>query len=157
MEVDRITLGLTMPDSTVWHWDPSGKYSTSSAYQALFLGQHALEGAKELWKVHASGKCKMFLWLLMHERVWTLERLQHHGMENHGLCTLCSQCAEVIDHLFLGCLFSCELWFRCLQRSGWQRLTPSTVDYFTSWWLRSWKRVAKPQHKAFDSLVALII
>jgi hypothetical protein len=37
VEVDRITLDPTMPDSTVWHWDPFCKYSASSAYQALFL------------------------------------------------------------------------------------------------------------------------
>jgi hypothetical protein len=89
VEVNSITLGPTVPDSTVWRWDPSGKYSASSAYQTLFLGQHTLEGAKELWKVHAPGKCKMFLWLLMHEMVWTSERLQRHGMENHGPCALC--------------------------------------------------------------------
>jgi hypothetical protein len=140
----------------VWRWTGS-PWARRCRTLRCGAGQHALEGAKELWKVHTSGKCKMFLWLLMHERVWTSERLQRHGMENHGPCTLCSQCAKAIDHLFLGCPFSRELWFRCLRRSGWQRLTPSVMDHFTSWWLRSRKRVAKPWHKAFDLLVALII
>jgi hypothetical protein len=33
------------------------------------MGQSAAWGAKEIWKVCAPNKCKMFLWQVMHERV----------------------------------------------------------------------------------------
>jgi hypothetical protein len=37
-QVEAITLDPTAQDSTIWRWDPSGVYSTSSTYEALFLG-----------------------------------------------------------------------------------------------------------------------
>jgi hypothetical protein len=70
--VEMITLDPAALDSTVWRWELSGIYSTSLAYQALFLGQHAMEGAKELWKVRAPNKCRMFIWLLLQDRIWNV-------------------------------------------------------------------------------------
>jgi hypothetical protein len=49
-QVKLITLDPVVSDSTIWRWESSGIYSASSAYQALFLGHHVMEGAKEVWK-----------------------------------------------------------------------------------------------------------
>jgi hypothetical protein len=78
------------PDRFIWYWSSSGVYSSSSAYGALFLGQTSLHGAKELWKIKAPNNRRFFMWLILHGRCWTLERLQRHGLHNHGLCALCS-------------------------------------------------------------------
>jgi hypothetical protein len=43
-----------------WCWTTSGKYSASSAYNAMFIGQTGVLGAKELWKVKAPNKCRFF-------------------------------------------------------------------------------------------------
>jgi hypothetical protein len=39
-----------VPDCFVWKWCSSGTYSSASAYRALFIGQLATLGAKELWR-----------------------------------------------------------------------------------------------------------
>jgi hypothetical protein len=33
-------------DTVAWHWSSSGKFSSSSAYVAMFLSQSAMQGAK---------------------------------------------------------------------------------------------------------------
>jgi hypothetical protein len=102
--VDAIQLNPDAQDSTIWHWNSTGAYSTHSAYEAMFLGQSATCGAKELWKVCAPEKCRLFIWRLMHERVWMFERLQWHGVDNYSSCALCTQEVESMNHLFVGWL-----------------------------------------------------
>ncbi|OEL13137.1 hypothetical protein BAE44_0025844 [Dichanthelium oligosanthes] len=55
-----IASALQDQDRIVWKWCPSGQYSCSFAYQAFFLGQSALLGAKELWKVKAPNEFRLF-------------------------------------------------------------------------------------------------
>jgi hypothetical protein len=53
-------LQVGVQNQLVWRWSASGQYSSSTAYQSMFIGQLALLGAKELWKVKAPGKCLFF-------------------------------------------------------------------------------------------------
>jgi hypothetical protein len=146
-----LSLDPHIQDMAIWHWNASG------AYDALFLGQSALWGAKELWKVCAPNKCKMFIWLILQDRVWTLEWLQRHSLDNHRPCMLCSQCVESIDHLVMGCSYSREVRFKTFRRCSWQQLTPASGDGFINWWLRSRKKVGKPRRKASDTLIILVV
>jgi hypothetical protein len=63
--VEETVLNPEVQDSTLWRWSSSGAYVAHSAYEALFLGQSATWGAKELWKVRAPNKCRMFVWLML--------------------------------------------------------------------------------------------
>ncbi|OEL36630.1 hypothetical protein BAE44_0002352, partial [Dichanthelium oligosanthes] len=58
--------------------------------------------------------------------------------------------------LLLHCVYSREVWFTFLRRSGWQRLTPSPPDNLSTWWLCSRKLVVKARRKAFDSVCLLL-
>ncbi|OEL28368.1 hypothetical protein BAE44_0010616 [Dichanthelium oligosanthes] len=66
-----VATALSEPDRVIWKWCPSGLYSCSSAYQAFFVGQSALLGAKELWKVKAPNEFRLFFWLAIQGRCWT--------------------------------------------------------------------------------------
>jgi len=59
------TLSLNVPDRFTWKWTSDGQFTTASAYNAFFMGQHALPGAKVLKKTRAPGHCKFFLWLVL--------------------------------------------------------------------------------------------
>ncbi|GJN00644.1 hypothetical protein PR202_ga17840 [Eleusine coracana subsp. coracana] len=54
--LDRIDPVQTSPgtqDNFIWRWSSSGKYTSSSAYRAFFIGQYNISGAKELCKTGA--------------------------------------------------------------------------------------------------------
>jgi hypothetical protein len=155
-QVDNVVLDASTRDTVRWKWCSSGSYSAKSAYSISFIGQTALMGAKELRKISAPSKCKMFLWLVLQDLCWTSKRLQRHGLDNHGSCALCSQSAETLDHLLLSCSYSREVWFKALRRASWQQAMPGMDDSIATWWLRSRKRVLKSRRKAFDSLFALV-
>jgi hypothetical protein len=141
----------------LWRWSLTGAYSSASSYDALFISQTTLHGAKELWKVQAPNSCRFFIWVVLHSRCWTSHRLQQHGLQNNGPCALCGQADETLDHLLAQCVVARETWFKVLRPLGWQQLTPSPNVDMVEWWLRSRKVVAKAHWKAFDSLVFLVV
>ncbi|TVU51343.1 hypothetical protein EJB05_02762, partial [Eragrostis curvula] len=144
-------------DKFVWKWSGDGNFSAASTYAAFFHGQEYMPGGKELWKTRAPNKCRFFFWLALYKRCWTSARLQRHNLPNHGLCALCDQEPEEIDHLLLGCVYSRECWFKLLRHSGTQSLTPTSTDELAEWWLRSRKKMEKGRRKGFDSLVVLVV
>jgi hypothetical protein len=114
--IEELAFTLNTADKFVWRWCSSGAYSVSSAYSAFLFGQMALLGAKELWKTRAMNTCRFFYRLVLHGRCWTSNGLQCHSLRNNGPCALCSQHAETIDHLLVGCVFSREVWFSVFHR-----------------------------------------
>jgi hypothetical protein len=59
--LEQVVLRQGVEDTLLWRWSALGKYSASSAYNAMFLGQTQVLGAKELWKVKAPNKCRFFV------------------------------------------------------------------------------------------------
>lgn len=133
-----VTLQPSQSDRFVWKWSADGKYSVSSSYRAFFAGSSSLLGAKELWRVKAPPKVKLFFWLALHRQIWTSARRQRHGLQASDECALCCQASETVDHLFLGCVFSREVWFLCLRPLQLSALVDSA------------------SRSAFDSLLLLI-
>ena len=46
--VENVQLQPNVPDRVIWKWTSGGVYSSSSAYQAFFLGRTVMPGAREL-------------------------------------------------------------------------------------------------------------
>jgi len=67
--IQEVALQQGVSDVFSWKWS-SSKYSAASTYKAFFVGRTLMLGAKELWKTNAPGKCKFFIWLVLHERCW---------------------------------------------------------------------------------------
>jgi hypothetical protein len=131
--VHDVVLAPDMPDKVCWCWSVFGQYNSRSAYQAPLLGQTALLGAKELWRVKAPNKCLFMVWLALQDCCWTAERQQCHGLRDNLTCVLCCQELEAIDHLLVGCSFARSVWFIVLQRAGWQHLTPTGLEALGAW------------------------
>jgi hypothetical protein len=135
---------------------PSGSYSSRSAYAATFIGQSGLPGVAHLWKAKAPSEHKFFMWLAIHDRCWTNDQRQRHGLSNDASCILCQQQTETIDHLIIACMFSREVWFTLLQKCGRQALSPAANDSLVHWWIRARETVTLPRRATFDFLVLLV-
>jgi len=122
-------------DRLCWKWTADKTFSTASAYQAFFIGQHPVEGARLLRKARAPPKCKFFIWLVLHDRCWTPARRRRHGLQDDDSCVHCEQSQETIDHLLINCPFSRELWFNLLRKLGWESVSPSAHELgLVTWW-----------------------
>lgn len=153
--VDAIALQNT-PDNFIWRWHSSGAYTTKSAYRALFYTEVAVADTRELWRTRAPNKCIFFIWLALHERCWTSDRLQRHGLRDDNFCALCDQEPETLHHLLLFCAYSREVWHKCFRRYGFAYFQPSREETLADWWLRMRKSMPKPGRKQYDSLLILV-
>ena len=113
------------PDRVCWKWTADQTFTTASAYQSFFIGQHPIMGGKLLRKTAAPPKCKFFIWLALHDRCWTAHRRKRRNLQDDDSCILCNQSSETIDHLLTGCPLSREVWFRTFLKLGWQHRAPS--------------------------------
>ncbi|GJN31492.1 hypothetical protein PR202_gb19900 [Eleusine coracana subsp. coracana] len=89
--VSTASLQPDVPDVHFWHFSTSGQYSAQSAYEILFSGAIHFGSWERIWKTWAPGKCQFFLWLAMHKRCWTADRLARRNLPHPECCPLCDQ------------------------------------------------------------------
>jgi hypothetical protein len=154
--LQHVSLTAKQEDRWVWRWDSSGVFSVASTYQALFIGQYPILGAKEVWQTKAPAKCRFFVWQTLLGMHWTSEWLRRHGLRDDAACALYDQEPETIDHLLIHCSYSREVWFKVLSRCGWQRQTTNHGAGVVEWWLTARKRVSRSRRTAFDSRFRLV-
>ncbi|WVZ67071.1 hypothetical protein U9M48_016209, partial [Paspalum notatum var. saurae] len=97
-------------DRICWRLNASGTYSAASAYRIQFLGHTALNFKALIWKPWGPSKCKVFAWLIIHNRVWTSDRLATRGWPHNPVCPLCRRHPETAHHLIIDCRYSRRIW-----------------------------------------------
>jgi hypothetical protein len=112
---------------------------------------------KYIWKAWAPPKVKFFAWLANENRIWMADRLEKRGWPNCGLCPLCKQVTESVDHLFVHCRFTMRLWTQVKEWLGIPDLVPSHWAGLSiaEWWRRM-SHEATANRKAMASLTLLV-
>ena len=54
---------------------------------------------------------KLFIWLLLEERILTWDNLTKRGLQGPSLCVLCKESEEALLHLFGECRFIKNIWY----------------------------------------------
>ena len=120
------------------------------------LGPCSLAHGREFGKVGHQVNASFFMWLVAHNRCWTADRLARRGLPHPEYCPLCDQDEETIDHLLCSCVFSCQVWYRVLQRVGVQDLSPRPADIsFDGWWASTSNKIDGQARKGFNTIVIL--
>lgn len=110
--------------STVaWMWELHGCFSTSSAYKALHHSRITCTYHKKLWKIRAPPKVRIFLWVMLQDKLLTKENLIKKGCHSVQGCALCeSNEPETVLHLMWSCLYSLAHTYNCGSRTPSPRL-----------------------------------
>lgn len=88
------------------------------------LGSIKFGPTKRFWKTWVPFRCRFFVWLVYHNRVWIADRLAKRNMPHWEACPFCDQEGETIHHLLIGCVFACEVWTIILQQLGLLQMAP---------------------------------
>jgi hypothetical protein len=75
---------------------------------------------RAIWKWKIQLKIKLFIWLAVEGKILTWDTLQSRGWEGPGLCYLCNQESENIDHLFQHCPFTKSVWDKVRIEQGYK-------------------------------------
>lgn len=67
-------------------------------------------GLKRFWKYKAESNVQFHLWLLLQNKIWTVDRLMIRGCPHSPMCKMCNLMPESTAHLFLSCAFAREIW-----------------------------------------------
>jgi hypothetical protein len=120
-----------------WGWGKSGFFSVAQSYISLQSPQALIETtivSKQVWDPLDLPKVNFFRWVLMHRKVLTGENLVKTGFIGPHRCSMCCNALETMDHLFLDCPFTQEVWKISLQ--GLNATVPkqiSVVNLFSLW------------------------
>lgn len=120
-----------------WGWGKTGTYSARLGFVALQEQQHQIHTTKlwkHVWDPFGLPKINFFCWILMHKRTLTGDNLEKSGISGPQRCPLCCKAQETIDHLFIQCPFSQEVWLQAIMGLNAYILEQSSVvSLFATW------------------------
>lgn len=94
-----------------WRWTISGAFSCSSAYHTMQESGIMSMYYKVLWKLRVPMKVKIFLWLMIEDKILTQEVLTSRGCAVTPGCVLCRDPqVETRDHMLANCAYSDRVW-----------------------------------------------
>jgi hypothetical protein len=130
----------------LWSWDTKhGQVSTKQLMMVGTTGADTIFWYSEIWKWQLPLKIKLFVWLLLEKKILTWENLTKRGFEGPSRCVLCGINEENVNHLFVDCRFTKNIWFIIQKElkleSGWEG--EQIVDCFENWLKKreNWKEL----------------
>jgi hypothetical protein len=106
----EVHLQAHVDDEITWKLTESGQYSAALAYKMQFLGLVSSNLDKWVWNAWAPPKVKSNAWIALQNRLWTTNRLEKRGWPNCGLCPLCKQTTQSVNHIFVSCRYTIMIW-----------------------------------------------
>ncbi|WMV36972.1 hypothetical protein MTR67_030357 [Solanum verrucosum] len=65
---------------------------------------------RQIWKCRIPYKVSCFIWLLAKDAALTQDNVMKRGITLCSRCVLCGETSETVNHLFLHCKFTQQLW-----------------------------------------------
>ena len=142
----------------MWSLNKDGIFSALSFRNCLEdLVAEASPNHSFIWQGVCPPKVETFVWQLLKERVMVRQVLKKFGIGN-GVdmeCPFCNSVEKSINHLFLHCSWTKEVWLRCMK--GWDVnfcANSSLID-----WARGWPGLCPrfESSKAWNTLFFAIV
>lgn len=120
-------------DILIWKKDPSGEYSILSSFSFSFEGFEAPYWDLA-WVKGMTPKISINFWILLQNKILTLDSLKKRGFIFANRCVLCKNDEESVDHILLHCPFSSMIWDKIWNLMSLDWVPPTTIQlFFLSW------------------------
>ncbi|XP_035841256.1 uncharacterized protein LOC110918839 [Helianthus annuus] len=98
-------------DRWVWRQEDGDGYSVKDARNWIKGEVLSVNNSVYQWCKWIPNKCNIFMWRASLNRIPTKDALLHRNIYvENGLCGLCGEVEESVDHLFSGCRFASGMW-----------------------------------------------
>ena len=100
-------------------WKFEGNYyRTAVVWDSIRPRKEKVVWHKLLWAPFVLPKHAVIAWMVIQNRLPTLDRLKKWGLVMDETCVLCHHEAETREHLFFQCSFAVEIWKGILRKCG---------------------------------------
>lgn len=132
------------PQDSKWKWEPNGLFSTRSTYKVRHHSGVLCQHYRRLWKIKCPPKVKVFLWVLLQNKLLTREMLARRGCNIVQGCLLCrSDTVESALHLFWTCPYAKEFWSSILREISMGITTGGARSHIRVWKIQMYKLDAR--------------
>lgn len=97
---------LVQHDTLLSKWHKDGLFTVKTFYNAMMQGPYVNQRISAIWKYGAPTRVTIFIWLMMKNKILTVDNLQRRGWNMANRCSLCKSQQETIVHLFSGCVYT---------------------------------------------------
>jgi hypothetical protein len=102
MQMAQTTL-TTDQDRARWNWTENGEFTVKSAYEAVKKVPHISNNLHRIWKTKVPPRFKVFAWIMIQNKILTIDNLKKKGMILVNKCVMCKRENETVKHLFSRC------------------------------------------------------
>ncbi|CAL1405087.1 unnamed protein product [Linum trigynum] len=124
--------------STLWQGEQMKRFSVSRVWNDIRVKQPEVQWWRLVWAKEINPKHGLILWLAIHRRLVTQDKLLAWGKNVSGCCLLCPGGVESRDHLLIYCSYSISVL-----KLGMKSLSPPDVggwEATVAWCAREWKK-----------------
>ncbi|XP_078150358.1 uncharacterized protein LOC144545680 [Carex rostrata] len=114
IQSDPITL-TTRPDNAAWRWEATGEFTVRSAYFASKNTLTTHYDTRRIWKLKVPPRMRVFAWLMVLNKILTVDNLMRRGWSMVNRCVLCKNSSESVLHLFEQCQVSVQVYTQAAQ------------------------------------------
>lgn len=121
-------------DEIEWKGTKEGVYTAKSAYTTIIGVGKIRAQNHDTWSLVIPPTVRIFLYLLLKEKILTQEVMKRRKMGNDSGCVMCGNCpCESLLHLILLCPVAMEVWYELSARLGYRVMViqPSVVQIWT--------------------------
>jgi zinc-binding in reverse transcriptase len=111
----QLTEGQTHEIS--WKWTTTGEFTIRSYYIAFKEGAPIACCFASIWKLNLPTRVAIFQWLLLKNKLFTVDNLIRRGWSIVNTCHLCRQQGESAKHMFQQCQYKRQVPQLLLQRN----------------------------------------
>ncbi|XP_023635342.1 uncharacterized protein LOC111829689 [Capsella rubella] len=101
------------PDVFLWRGANDkfkSQFSTKDTWNHTRTASPQVAWEKGVWFPHATPKYSFCVWLAVHDRLPTGDRMLKWNIGFSGTCEFCRRCVESRDHLFFSCNYVSGIW-----------------------------------------------
>ena len=116
-------------------WGKNGAYKVNDGYRMAVDRQNNIgidRKWSKVWCKDGLSKVNVFYWILAHRKTLTTKNLRKRGVVGPMRCILCKNAEESLEHLFIDCKFSQEVWQRMFKDLDFYLTLPTNWSNFFS-------------------------
>jgi hypothetical protein len=132
----QLKLKRRAADQLRWACTTSGMFEVRSYYRLLTSHNTTNFPWKSIWQSRVPHKVAVFIWLVAHGKILTLDNLHLRRLWVLDWCYLCKKAGESVNHLMIHCEYAQELWSMIFCIFGVSWAMPQTAYDLLHCWRR---------------------